>query len=131
MENEIIEIHDSIVDGIYRLGSDIVLSFSDAYIHRSSGQAGVDPGTVWLRPATITFKNGILAGSSPDSPIRISDGTLEIEGQVSPNAIPIPFDHIGNVQLSLQFEDGTKVIVSGMSSILGLSGVEKYLEQFK
>ena len=131
MENEIIELHDTKVDRICQNGNNSVVLFSEAYIHRSVGRAGIDPGTVWIRSATITFKDGVITGTLPILPLRISEGVIQIGNNESSNAISLPLDCAGDVYLSLQFENGTKVTISGKSSTLVFTGTEQYLEQFK
>jgi hypothetical protein len=57
--NASIELHDSVLDGIDQRPTALSLRLR-AYVHRSNGEPGVDPGTGWCQPATVTLSNGRL-----------------------------------------------------------------------
>ena len=132
--NQIIELHDSVIENVIHEAGDLVLYFSHAVIHESIGTPGVDPGVCLSQQATLRIKNGI---SSPDSlrcPVNITDGELQLGYQVLSNVIPIHLDHDGPVRLSLMVYDDdsvfTQLRISGTGALLTTDGLATYLDDF-
>ena len=129
--NRAIEFHDSTVDGVSRRGADVVVSFSKAYIHKSEGEPGVDPGTGWTQEAEFILSNGSIEGELPEFPCWVSDGRVECGGRVSDNCLTLPFHCRGPAKVELVFTDGSTVTVVGENASLNLSGEATYIEDFE
>lgn len=59
----------------------------------------------------------------------LSDGSLEINGSVSDNLIPIPLDVQGDIELKLECWGGV-VRVHGSAAKLGLIGTAVYVDEY-
>lgn len=132
-----IEIHDSAVDQITLEAGAAVLHFPEVYIHSSEGRPAIDAGTGWTQEAIIRIGNADIEGKfSQESRDAyggyahyLSDGSLQVNGSVSDNLIPIPLDVEGDVQLKLECW-GDIVSIHGTSAKLELIGVAKFVEEF-
>jgi hypothetical protein len=136
VQNREIEIHDSELDRITFEGVDAVLHFPYVYIHASEGRPGIDAGTGWGQEAVVRIGNARVEGSfSEESRAAyggvhsLSDGALTVDGCVHDNAIPIPLDVHGHVELKLECW-GDIVRVFGNSVRLELVGSPEYIEEF-
>ena len=132
--NQIIELHDSRLETIRFDAECTFVIFSHAYIHRSSGEPGKDPGTGWSQRAELIF-HGSPEVSLPISwPCNIIDGRLKLGDVVHANHIPIPLSHQGTVILELELldDDGefTVIELTGSDPHLTLLGEAKYIEEF-
>src|SRR3954454_19393049 len=78
MKNEALEFHDSVLMRIDRAGDEIHFLF-DAYVHRSSGQPGVDPGTALTVDVAVVFFGAESRSTAPNLPASIRDGGLHID----------------------------------------------------
>ena len=86
--NRAIELHDSTLSGVSQVESSIVLQFSAAYVHESSGKPGVDAGSGWYQPATFTV-TGARLQSSVAIPATLDDGFLRCDTALHRNGIPL------------------------------------------
>jgi len=127
--NSAIGIRDSYLTSITKRGKSIEVRLK-AYIHKSEGTPGVDPGTGWTQDVTLLFGNGMVDGSITAWPADLYDGTLEIDGQASENIIPIPLDREGTIVLTLRPKFANPVAVCGSSLRLELQGVATFVEEF-
>jgi hypothetical protein len=127
--NSVIEIHDSYLTSIAKLGDLLELRFR-AYIHKSEGIPGVDAGTGWTQDVILVLGNGTIDGSITQWPADLYDGTLEIDGEASENIVPIPLDRKGTVQLTLKPKSDEPIVVRGNNVRLELRGVATYVEEF-
>jgi hypothetical protein len=122
-----LELHDSRLDRI-ELGDDgAIIHFSHAYIHKSSGAPGKDPGTGWSQEAQLVLASVSASGILPALPNTISDGQLEVGG-IRHELIPLPFSRRGKATLSLVFTDGSQFEVTGERPVVELIGSAKFLE---
>ena len=62
--NQSIELHDSVLGEIGFAEGDAKLSFVHAYIHRSEGRPGIDPGTGWSQKAELIIEEAIATKSA-------------------------------------------------------------------
>jgi hypothetical protein len=115
--------HIDLVDGVASV------HFSHAYIHKSAGQPGKDPGTGWSQEALLILSHVESFGSMPPLPNMISEGFLEVGG-IKHQLIPLPFRRKVSARLSLVFVDGTEVELIGNRPSIELRGVPIYLEEF-
>lgn len=132
--NQILELHDSEVAMVRFDGGTAVIVFSHAYVHRSEGKPGEDPGTGWSQRAELVIE-GVSETKLPHAwPCRIYDGSLELAQIVHNNVIPIPLVHDGRTKLRLDVADGddnfTSLEITGNRVCLTLLGEASYIEEF-
>ena len=126
--NSAIEFHDSEVADIAFDGDSVILSFKEAYVHKSLGTPAFDPGTGWTQAAKLFIGGASVEGVFPDFPCWIADGSLRIEGRDSNDLIPIPLDCTGRVRLEVHFHRDSRVTIAGNSAKLVLIGEPTYVE---
>ena len=126
--NSAIEFHDSEVADIVLDGDEVILSFAEAYVHKSEGKPGTDPGTGWTQAAKLFIGGASLEGVFPDFPCWIADGSLRIEGIHLNDLIPIPLDCSGRVRLEVVFHRDSWITITGNSAKLVLIGEPTYVE---
>lgn len=107
-----------------------MVSFSPAYIHKSEGQPGFDPGTGWTQAARLTFESGEIYGDLPDFPCSVWSGCLKFSGCPPDGAIPIPLHSITTAELELVFDEIHKIQIRGKEITLSLLGKESFVENF-
>lgn len=127
---EAIELHDSELAAVSRNGDEILVSLSRAYLHRSSGRPGVDAGTGWVQPATLTLEGATLICTSTVFPTWISDGHLRVGSEMHDNLIPAVGDFSGAVELSLVLAMGGTVVVQGHRFVIQLHGEAVFVESY-
>ena len=126
--NSLIEIHDSVLTLVETQSKQVKLSI-EAYIHKSIGVPGVDPGTGWVQNVILTIEDGSFEGSIESLPYDLYDGTLQINGELMENEIPIPLDRNGQIVLSLVAKwSGDKLVARGTHIHLELLGEARYVE---
>jgi hypothetical protein len=129
--NYSIEIHDSVLTCVDTQGDRIRLSL-EAYIHKSKGVPGVDPGSVWTQNVVLTIENASVERPPEKLPWDLTDGTLQIDHKLMRNMIPIPLDCHSDVICTLQDQQSAeKIIVRGTRISLELLGEAKYIEEFR
>ena len=128
--NAAIELHDSVVERLEPRGEGLAIHFSHAYIHRSSGEPGIDSGTGWSQRAVLLIQSAAVSGAEPALPAKISTGELSVSETRLPNVVPLPFDHAGAVKLSLVLSTGRSLVISGAGASLCLVGEPRFIEEF-
>jgi hypothetical protein len=124
-----LELHDSRVNRIDVTDAGAVVHFSHAYIHKSAGRAGRDPGTAWSQEAHLVLPGATVVGTLPPLPDTISEGFLEVGG-IKHELIPLPFKRKVAARLYLLFVGGSSIELVGMKPFIDLSGKPIYLEDF-
>src|SRR5262249_13132359 len=122
-----LELHDSRLDQIALADGTARIHFPHAYIHKSSGTPGKDPGTGWSQEVQLILDSASYSGALPSLPNTISDGYLEVGG-IRHELIPLPFSRRGKAILALVFTDGTQLEVNGEQPVVELIGAAKFLE---
>lgn len=130
MPNRVIEIHDSVLDGISVLDGHANLNFRAVYIHQSDGKPGIDAGTGWVQKARLQIKEALIEGSFSEIPSDLHDGHIKLGESVLDNEIPIPLTFNGDVELRLESWSDV-VLIKGRSAELELIGEPKYVEEFR
>ena len=129
--NSIIELHDSSVDGIESSGSSSVIRFRPAYIHRSAGRPGFDPGTGWVQDVDILLENVSSRVGFPEFPCDLSDGSYVIDGVLFENEIPFPVDATGVIRVSFETQSGENLVINATRITLNPVGDATYVEEFR
>jgi len=124
-----LELYDSRVSQITFVNGSAMIHFSHAYIHKSKGTPGREPGTGWSQEAELVMEDVTPAGPLPPLPNTIAEGFLEVGG-IRHELIPIPFKRKVAARLCLTFADGAEIEIIGQKPILELLGKAIYLEDF-
>jgi hypothetical protein len=127
--NSGLELQDSRVNHIELADGVALIHFSHAYIHKSKGRPGRDPGTGWSQEAELVLWKAAATKPLPRLPNAISEGFLEVGG-VRHEIIPLPFKRKVGARLYLLFADGAETELLGEKPFLELLGVPIYLEDF-
>lgn len=125
-----IEFHDSTIGSIRREGVNLTIDFAPAYLHRSAGIPGVDPGTGWTQEVLIVLRCARLSGEIPQLPLTLAGGSLTLGTLFHNNCLPVPFDYLGEVKLVLLFEDSSDLQIVAEEIHLILIGNPIYVEDF-
>jgi hypothetical protein len=125
-----IEIYDSTLASVVDDGRNVVVALKPAYIHRSTGTPGVDPGGGWAQDVILRLENGTIDGSLPEMPCDLWEGSLQVGNQKNENIIPLPLDYRGAVTLILVPQDESRVVIRGSAVFAILVGEPKFIEEF-
>ncbi len=129
MKSEI-EIHDSTLAAIDFVGSDIIITFAPAYIHRSEGRPGVDDGTGWSLDVDLIIRDATVESSPSFLPSWLADGTLKVEGVFWDNGVPLPLEASGETLFEAVTVRNEKVVIRGAGVKAVAKGESRYLEEF-
>jgi hypothetical protein len=124
-----LELHDSRISHIEWLDGSARVHFSLAYIHKSEGKPGRDPGTLWGQEAELILMEAMASEPPATLPNTIAEGYLEVGG-IRHELIPLPFRRKVDARLHLQFADGTSAEIMGKRPVIELHGTPLYLEDF-
>lgn len=125
-----IEIYDSTLASVAHDGGHVVVKFKPAYIHRSTGTPGVDPGGGWVQDAILRVENGTIDGSVLEMPGDLWEGSLQVGNQRVENIIPLPLDYQGAVTLVLVAQDESRMVIRGSAISAILVGQPRFIEEF-
>jgi hypothetical protein len=125
-----IEIYDSTLASVADDGGHAIVDLKPAYIHRSTGTPGVDPGGGWAQDVILRVENGTIEGGVPEMPCDLWEGSLQVGNQTIENIIPLPLDYQGAVTLILVAQDESRVVVRGSAISATLIGEPKFIEEF-
>jgi hypothetical protein len=133
MPKRVIEIHDSVLEGISVSQDEAQLQFSLVYIHQGEGTPGHDAGQVWTQPAVIRIAQPKVSGAFSQFPVRLSEGSTVLGKTFLDNEIPVPLRYEGRFELRLTAfrHESEVVIVTGSGAQLELTGEAEYLEEFR
>jgi len=129
--NSAIEIHDSVIDAITNVDGKAVLYSSSAYIHKSLGKPGVDPGTGWVQRAKLTIVDATIKSTLNLFPGDLLGGYLRLGDSIFDNEIPIPLNFRGDTELRLESWNDQIILVSGRGAELELIDEPTYVEDFR
>ena len=125
-----IELHDSVLASVGDEGRWVKIKLAPAYIHKSAGIPGIDPGTGWTQDALLIVEDGAIEGRIIELPCDLSDGTLQVAGEVLRNVLPLPLDYVGQIELTLHFKGDGEIVVRGTRIFAELFGEPTYIEEF-
>jgi hypothetical protein len=125
-----LELFESRVDEITLSEGVATVHFSHAYIYKTKGTPGQDPGTGWSQEALLILSKVSSCGPLPKLPAMISDGFLEVGG-VRHTLLPLPFERRVDATLQLIFNDGTELEIRGTRPTVELLGKPIYLEDIE
>jgi hypothetical protein len=124
-----IEFHDSVLDRAEMSGGVLVLHFSSAYIHRSTGDPGVSPGDGLVQPATLSFGSATCVGDLKKMSGPLSGGHLSISGKLH-SLVPLPLSQNGEIRAELLLISGLTLSVTASSVHSQLLGTPLWVERY-
>ena len=130
MDREAVEFHDSVLARVERAGQRVRLVFEPAYVHRSSGEPALDPGTGWSVNVELTIYGTTGFTLRSKLPCDVRDGSLRVGGHEFENAVPLPFQCRGEVLLTIELTSGEVLKVSGKRVALRVVGAYDFVENF-
>jgi hypothetical protein len=129
-QNAAIELQDSQLMALCLEPSAAILDFR-AYVHRSHGTPGIDPGTVWVQPAAFILLNGHLQSAPrPDLPCTIADGDVTADDQLFENMIPCPFVSESEAAVNLTLASGHRLQIDADQLTIEFTGEPEFLEDY-
>ena len=128
--NSALEIHDSNLAGIELAGHDAVLHLDDAYIHRSEGRPGIDPGSGWLQDIDLVISGAVVESLPSGLPRALTGGALSVAASAWDNLIPLPLAVSCAVSFSVVTTSGETLLVRGSGAEVVPRGEPRYLEPF-
>ncbi len=128
--NIALEFHDSTWARAERSGSDLVITLSPVFVHASSGEPGVDPGSGYWQNARIVLRETRDVSIPIELPAHLDDGTLAIESERYKNVVPLPMNAKARCILSLVIEDGSRYELQAAGVVIELFGAPRGVENF-
>jgi len=127
--NEALEFHDSQVGSVEYRNAALLVAFSSAYIHRSTGRAGIDSGEGYVQPAQLLFGEASAKGDLSVCNGRLSHGSVHVEGSAL-SLIPVPYSTNGSIKAELVFENGEVLAIAAKSLQCSSSGEPRFVEPY-
>lgn len=128
-ENAAIEFHDSHIMSWRFSGKNLVMSLR-AYVHRSSGRPGIDPGTGWIQDANALIRDASVSRTLPDGPFQLSDGSVEFDGRLYSNGVELPFAVSSSVRVRLETCEHGSYEILGRGLRIEVNGEPTFVEAF-
>lgn len=131
--NELIELHDSELAAVSVRGGEIVVTLAPAYLHRSRGRPGIDAGSGWVQPATLSFGEATLSGRSAPAnlPATVSEGELRVGLEIYSNLIPTSGKWEGAIAFSLVPVTGEALVLRARRLWIQLHGEASFVENYE
>lgn len=124
-----LELHGSRINCIELIQGIVTIHFSHAYIYKSKGRPGRDPGTGWSQEAILFMNDATISTPFPELPSTISEAYLEVGG-IKHELIPLPFKRKVNATFWVRFENNTEIEIEGKRPYIELSGKSFFIEEF-
>ena len=127
--NEALEFHDSLVGSVEYENASLLVAFSSAYIHRSTGHPGIDNGAGYVQTAQLLFGEARATGKLSSCKGRLSDGSVHIQGSAL-SLIPVPYSASGSIKAELVFENGEVLAIVAKSLQCSSFGEPRFVERY-
>ena len=132
MDSTNIELPGSVIAGISRQGSDIVIRFEPAYLVKH--MTGSVERTRWHQQGELVFIGAELEGeySLPGFPIKCEGGDVGENVYTYRDMVPVPLDSRGRAHAVLRLQGHTgevRIVASGVR--LEMEDVPKYIEHVR
>jgi len=130
--NAAIELHDSVVQSIFRNQLYLLVALRPAWIHKTTGTPGVDAGSCFVQDVILEFGTAETAGEIGDLPADMLDGELRIEDMVFSNMITLPCEFVGATSFSIHLSPDYRAIsITGHGIKAKLEGEPRYIQEFR
>ena len=129
--NRQIELHDSTLESIVRMGPDLLLRLRPAYVHRSEGRPGIDPGSGWLQDIDLILREGVAEALPSEFPFDLESGSFEAGEDRWENSIPLPLSTSATARLAAVTTRGARLEVRGAGASAVRRGEPRYVEEFR
>ena len=127
--NEVVELHDSTLAAVRRVGAGVTVLLSPAYLHRSEGVLWEDFTSGWLQTVCLAFAEGAV-DLSANPPCRIADGCLCVGDARHDNILPLRGSFEAACELRLELAgDVAPIVVRGSSLVITPLGEPTYVEK--
>jgi hypothetical protein len=127
--NTAIELYNSELIAICPKPSAVILGLR-ANVHRSHGIPGIDGGSLWIQPVSITLFNGRLTGSKPGLPYAIAHGDITAGQHAFENLIPCPFGSDHEAAVNLLLSSGEWLQFDADQLTIEFTGDPEFIEDF-
>src|SRR3954464_4451384 len=104
MQRRAIELHDTKVLWGRAEGRTLRIRL-DAYVHVSSGEPGVDPGTGWSQEVDVVVQNASIVAVPSETSLWITRGSVEVEGCLQ-DGLPLPLGASGAIRIEWTGAEG-------------------------
>jgi hypothetical protein len=126
--NAAVELHDSDVVAVEAAGTAVVVRLA-AYVHRSDGRPGMDPGSGWSQPVELVFTGGQVEERPAELPCTLDDGRVS-GGAEFAGIVPLPASVNTAVQFEAQGLCGERLTVRGTGLEVVAVGDGTFIESF-
>jgi len=97
--NELIEIQESVLSSVMVEGSHCSIELRPAWVHRSYGRPGMDPGRCYTQDVRIDIGEGLVRGQPASLPVVLLESELHVGDAHFPDIIPSRFTQDAPVRL--------------------------------
>ncbi len=129
MSATVLELPGSTLEAISEDGDTVTLRLSPAFLLKSEGIPGADPGTRHRFAAQIILRGAELQRDIPALPAVIEEGRIRVNIHTYVNLVPRPLlEHAGHARVELLLAERVpRVIVEGASLSLVPLEAEHYI----
>lgn len=125
--NAAFEFHDSEVRSVEPREDSLIVMFSAAYVHRSTGRPGVHSGSGYVQSVEMEFLGATWDGPTTECVGRLSGGSV-ISNSMAQSIIELPFSSNGPVSSELQFSNGSLLSVKAQKLVCRFAGEPRFVE---
>ena len=126
--NAAVELHDSQVVTVNSIAGVVTVRLG-AYVHRSNGRPGIDPGSGWSQPVDLVFSAGVIEERPDELPFALDDGSIS-GGARFDGFIPLPT----SIGVAVCFEArgicGERLVVRGLGIVAAAAAEGVFVESF-
>ena len=123
-----LELHDSTLESVETLAGRAVIRLTPAYLHRVESEGERRTSTGWLQDFEIWLEEPIVTSMPKVLDCWLADGTLEIDGKLYNNVIPLPQFSAGDVLLKAVTEHSEALQVQAKLVRFIAIGEPRFLE---
>lgn len=121
-----LQFHDSEVRDVQATGEGLIVAFSAAAVRSSDRRNGADGYVMNLE---MLLTRATWSGAPADGVGRLSTGVLSID-DVPISPLPLPFARDGQVEVRLNFANGTLLSIAAAAVALRFSGEPRWVESY-
>ena len=127
--NSALEFHDSTIASAQVGDGALIVFFSAAYVHSSTGRPGVDSGEGFSQAVELRFNRAVFNGDPSRFHGKLSGGYLVALGDRH-ELVPVPFNYSGRVEAELAFIGGAVLRLESDGVTCVALGEATFVEQF-